>query len=444
MATVTGTDASEKINSADGVTQGNDTILGLGGNDKIFGLGGRDLILGGLGADTIDGGLGIDTADYSDSSTGVVVSLATGAGHGGTAEDDVLISIENLIGSLHDDTLIGGSDVNVLSGGQGDDRLTGGEGADLLSGGAGRDTADYYDSLTGVSVSLTTGEGRGGTAEGDRLSNIEVLSGSNFNDSLTGDASDNALIGMDGNDGLSGLDGDDRLFGGAGNDTLKGGGGADRLEGGVENDLLIGGLGDDMLIGGEGNDTASYFDSQAGVTVNLGTGAVSGGTAQGDTLIGIENVTGSSLSDTLTGDGLANRLDGDDANDTLRGGAGADTLIGGEGHDTLFGGDGADTFIWRRTDETAATLAAADDVFDFSEAAGDLLDVSLIDADTIVTGNQSFSFIGTDAFTEAGQINWFSQGGNTYIALNTDADSGAEAFIEVAGLQTVEASWFLL
>jgi Ca2+-binding RTX toxin-like protein len=173
MATVNGTNNSERIDRDDGVTDEADTIFGFGGDDTIFGFGGDDLINGGLGADRINGGAGIDTARYGDSSEGVVVSLAAGIGLGGTAEGDELISIENVTGSTHNDTLIGAISVNVLNGAGGDDRLMGGEGADTLIGGAGRDTADYYDSLSGVSVSLTTGVGSGGTAEGDQLFGIE-------------------------------------------------------------------------------------------------------------------------------------------------------------------------------------------------------------------------------------------------------------------------------
>ena len=58
------------------------------------------------------------------------------------------------------------------------------------------------------------------------------------------------------------------------------------------------------------------------MTVNLGASTASGGDAEGDTLSGIENITGSAQADTLTGDGNANTLDGDGGDDTLIGGAG--------------------------------------------------------------------------------------------------------------------------
>ena len=72
------------------------------------------------------------------------------------------------------------------------------------------------------------------------------------------------------------------------------------------------------------------------MTVNLATGAASGGDAQGDSLSGIENLTGSEQADSLTGDGDANTLDG---------GNGADTMIGGAGNDTYWVANAGDTVI---------------------------------------------------------------------------------------------------
>ena len=80
------------------------------------------------------------------------------------------------------------------------------------------------------------------------------------------------------------------------------------------------------------------------MTVDLSTGAASGGDAEGDTLQGIENLAGSGLNDTLTGDGEAN---------ILLGGAGDDLLAGGGGADTVDGGAGTDRV---RIDLTAADL----------------------------------------------------------------------------------------
>ena len=114
-------------------------------------------------------------------------------------------------------------------------------------------------------------------------------------------------------------------IGGGGNDTIIGNSSNNTLNGGGGADTLFGGIGADALIGGAGTDTANYASSSAGVTVNLLTGLGSGGDAQGDTLSGIENITGSAFADVLTGDNGAN---------TLVGGAGADVLVGGLGTDT--------------------------------------------------------------------------------------------------------------
>jgi len=250
---------------------------------------------GGGGADRLDGGAGTDFAAYTNSSA-VTVNLATGIGIGGEAVGDTFLSIEGLIGSGGNDILIGDGNANTLIGGAGNDTLVGGAGADSLDGGAGTaDFADYSASGSGVTLNLTTGIGSGGDAAGDSVIGIEGLFGSAFADVLTGDANANTLIGN------------------AGNDTLQGGAGADRLDGGA------------------GIDLADYTNSAAAVTVNLGTGAGTGGDAVGDVFVAIEGVIGSSFDDILTGDSNANTLIGNGGNDTLVGGAGADSLDGGSG-----------------------------------------------------------------------------------------------------------------
>jgi Ca2+-binding RTX toxin-like protein len=124
------------------------------------------------------------------------------------------------------------------------------------------------------------------------------------------------------------------------------------------NDILKGGGGADVLNGGWGRDTASYVDSHAAVTVNLMNGTGQGGTAQGDTLISIEDVIGSSYDDLIYGSDASNTLTGGFGNDTLKGGGGVDTLDGGAGNDNLWvdttgdiasGGAGIDTLVLGRS-----------------------------------------------------------------------------------------------
>ena len=142
-----------------------------------------------------------------------------------------------------------------------------------------------------------------------------------------GNLADN-LAGGDGNDVLVGYAGDDLLYGGNGDDIFEGGAGADRLDGGTNSAATEIGWGD----------SARYARSAAGVQVNLVTGTGSGGDAEGDLLIGIENVTGSQFADTLTGDAGGNRLSGLGGNDVINGGDGANVLDGGDGDDFINGG----------------------------------------------------------------------------------------------------------
>src|SRR5215467_13001532 len=128
MAKITGNDVINGyvlINGADGVTDGNDQIVGTWMSDHIYGGGGNDIIKGGGGADIINGGANNDGATYEDSDVGVDVSLVTGEGH-------TLISIEDLYGSKYNDKLVGDSGDNLLSGGDGNDTLKGGGGSDTL------------------------------------------------------------------------------------------------------------------------------------------------------------------------------------------------------------------------------------------------------------------------------------------------------------------------
>jgi len=327
-----------------------DTLTGDAGSNALRGLDGNDLLAGLAGADTLDGGTGVDTASYLASADGVTIDLAAGTGLGGDAEGDTLVSIENLIGSLSDDSLSGDDGANLLDGRTG---------ADILDGRGGIDTATYASSAAAVSVDLKTGRGHGGDAEGDTLVNIENLRGSVYDDVLAGDVQANRFDGNTGFDTVSyalsdaavtvdlasglGQGGDaqgdtlvniEALTGSAFNDVLRGAAGNNVLRGESGDDILEGRGGADTLDGGDGNDTASYASSSGGVTVSLTTGSGSGGDAQGDVLSGIENLDGSAQADTLTGDGNDNKLTGNAGNDLLDGRGGADTLDGGSGIDT--------------------------------------------------------------------------------------------------------------
>ena len=321
-------------------TNDDNTLTGGEGDDTISGLGGNDELIGNAGNDSIDGGTGND-------------KLVAGDGA---------------------DTLEGGAGDDELLGGSGNDSLTGGNGADSFefAAGHGGDTiADFAQGedeivLDGVKdfdseVTITDAGDDDATVTwaGGTITILNVahnlLTARDFGfeesnpstDTVPGDDEDagqdsgsETTTTSDANDTIAGIyrqgtAGNDTLWGGDGNDTLKGLGG---------NDTLHGGLGADALDGGGGSDTASYAGSNAGVNVSLQDETASGGHAEGDTLLGIENIIGSAYGDTIEGHDIDidSVLDGGDGNDSLDGGRGDDTIYGGDGDDSIHGGSGSD------------------------------------------------------------------------------------------------------
>ena len=338
-------------------------IEGGDGADTVDGGAGDDILKGGDDADYLVGSEGNDTASYEDSSAGVTVNLSTGIGNDGDAEGDNLKEVENLIGSKQNDRLIGNDDANIFAGGVG---------ADFLDGGLGTDTATYENSEDGVEVDLTAGVGNEGDAQGDRLTNIENIIGSEDEDKLIGNDSDNSFFGRDEEDELHGNGGNDYLSGGKDYDTLFGGSGEDTLKGDSGSDTLEGGSDGDVIDGGAGIDTVSYRDSQS-VNINLATGVVSGGDANGDSLLNIENIIGSGEEDILRGDSR---------NNVLEGGAGGDFLDGGIGSDTAS----------YKNSQVGVNLNLSANRFSGGDAQGDRLvnieNLSGSEQDDIIVGNE--------------------------------------------------------
>jgi Ca2+-binding RTX toxin-like protein len=156
---------------------------------------------------------------------------------------------------------------------------------------------------------------------------------------MTGSGGGNSLVMNEVNDTI--------IYGLGGGDTFTGGAGNDTLFGQVANDTLVGGLGDDLLHGGDGTDTASYATANGAVSANLTTGQASGA-AGNDTLVSIENVTGSDFNDTFAGDAANNVFNGRGGTDTvILAGAAGDYQFGtNAGNVTVTnrnGGEGTDT-----------------------------------------------------------------------------------------------------
>jgi Ca2+-binding RTX toxin-like protein len=284
----------------------------------------------------------------------------------------------------------------VIWGNAGNNTLAGLGGADYIDGGAGTDTASYAASGAGVNVSLVTAApggigGIGGDAQGDTLVNIENLTGSNFDDTLEGNAGNNVLVG-----GLNGAAGD----------------------------------------------TVSYAHAASGangvgVTVNLSTtSAQNTVTAGTDTLSGFENLTGSEFNDTLTGTSGNNVLTGLGGNDKLNGGDGNDTLVGGLGADTLTGGNGEDLFFYLSAKEGGDTIqdfVVTDDTLGFS-ASG--FGGGLVAGEHLVSGTTFIASAAPTATTDAGT---FLYNTGTHDLLWDGDGSGGGAAVQIVHFTTAVA-----
>jgi Ca2+-binding RTX toxin-like protein len=176
--------------------------------------------------------------------------------------------------------------------------------------------------------------------------------------------------------------------------VLSGGSGNDRLFGGNGNDEFSGGNGNDELYGGSGNDY----------------------------------------------------LDGNDGNDTLIGGSGNDILVGGRGKDTLSGQAGNDIYRYGSTSESTVG-AQRDIIYDFS-VASDKLDLSLIDANLSIAGDQAFAFIGNNNFSaEGGQVRFYTSGRNLIVQAEIKGDDNIIADMEIqlnVGLASITAASIIL
>jgi len=271
----------------------------------------------------------------------------------------------NILGSDDPDKIISHEGDDVIIGGRGDDRIMGGEGADIIDGGDGdKDFALYHRSTEGVNINLETGEVSGGDAAGDSITNIEGVVGSKHDD---------ILVGNDMNNIINGNAGDDNIIGGNGNDVLRGQDGDDIISGGIGLDRLVGGSGADILDGGDGDrDYAIYRHSSEAINIDLEEQVASGGEAEGDVLINIENIIASLNDDVVIGDDSRNILRGLDGDDNLSGREGNDLLIGGLGADILDGGEGRDRAFYNKSLE-AVTIDLETNINEGGEAQGDIL-----------------------------------------------------------------------
>lgn len=431
MATIIGTGGDDVLHGASGADVFD---LSQGGEDSAAGKAGDDLFKMGAALDAGDhivGDGGYDTVTLNgDYSAGLAIGAATlvdieeidlAAGHSYniTGLTDANASAGLVVDAHHlgsaDSAFVeaGGFDGQLtMIGGAGADHFGFGEGRDVLSGGDGQD--DFFASgAFNKHVQLDGGAGydnlflQGGTVKltAHDAGHIEEV---RFAAAATVKAHDDfvavgqAMVVLVGGGGVSfdarhetngaysmvGGAGDDRFLGGDGNDTVSGGAGSNTLNGGVGDDVLTvddNSATNDRVFGGAGND---YIRT-------LGTGDIVNGGAGNDFIAMGGAVT------------------------TLYGGLGADTLEGGSAN--------PNTYLYH---SAAESTAAATDQID-NLLSDDIIDLSMIDADTTTAGDQAFHLVAS--FTgHAGELAlvYDSVAHLTVIEGDTNGDGTADLVIE--------------
>jgi Ca2+-binding RTX toxin-like protein len=364
---------------------GNDVLIGNKFENLILAGLGNDLIVAGAGIDTVRGNGGNDeisvgdTVSYTGSSAIQVNLELSGPQSGGDAEGDVLVGIENVIGSAYADEFEGSSVVNRLEGRSGQDTFfiptIAGANGDVLDGGFDNDTLDL--SLATFTSLLTDPNGV------DKFRFIVDLNAGSVKAAgmSTGLTSIENIVGSD----LA-----DKLIGNAGDNVINGGGGSD---------WIFGGAGADIIDGGDGRNKINYIDSNAAVDIDLNRLEQIGGHAQGDQLTNILAVDGSNYADTIKlkseGWGFVWAAGG---NDKIYGGTGQHNIYGDAGNDTFYYGGGKSTFYGGiGTNTLDLSLVDKGYLFDLGSAQKVVLEnVSQQNADETISFFETQRFIGSE------------------------------------------------
>lgn len=410
---------------------GGDQLRGRAGMDFLSGHDGDDLLDGGSGADRLYGGSGNDKYIFTlgdtlvekpNEGTDTVIVIdqsyslrrnfeeihyaqidTEGLTLRGNNDDnlikynDSLVKEKDLHGLVTGSLLVGkGGDDNLI-GSPLNDTLDGGSGGDVMQGGRGDDT--YYYNSTEDQIDEEIDSGTDTILASIDLNMLymphvehaQFVSGNPRN--IIGNANDNLISGNIEHNVLLGGDGNDSLTGGFGNDSLDGGSGADTLFGGSGRDqYTIRGI-NDVIQESEMNTDIDHVKSYVSFSLVANRfGQV------GD----IENL--SLLGNQATyayGNSLDNSIAGNDLDNTLMGFGGMDIITGGLGADRITGGDDSDTFLYTSISESP--FGENDVITDFNRSQFDLIDLTEIDANVNIAGDQAFELsFSSDIIPEAG------------------------------------------
>ena len=386
------------------------------------------------------------------------------------------------------------SDGNGIVGNAGDNRITVTAGVDAVDGGAGDDrlVVDYRlatGAVTGDSASNFSEAGGGGrtvTVTDGTVEHFTILTGSGADTITTGAGNDiiktgrgaatvtagqgyNIIIGGGNADTITALDGGNVIRTGNGTNTVTTGGGVDIVATGKGADTVVtGGSHDEITVRGGSDDINAgagrdrLIIDYSEMTTNV-SGGITGGIGRtgyvghvADLMVSVVDFSNSESftittgsgndalttgngNDILSGNRGQDRFASGAGRDHLFGGAGADVLRGGLGADVVVGGAGADVFVFASAFEAGRGLDH-DVIRDFLHGT-DRIDLSGIDANTGLSGDQGFDFIGSAGFSAvAGQLR-FAKG---MVSGDVDGDGIADFRIEIGAQPGLTQADFLL
>ncbi|MEP4034979.1 calcium-binding protein [Pseudophaeobacter sp.] len=237
---------------------------------------------------------------------------------------------------------------------------------------------------------------------------VDILSGTEIGDSISGLGGDDQIHGYAGGDSLDGGEGDDRMHGGSGTDTLTGGEGSDLLHGEYGDDSLGGGAGDDNLFGHFGADTLLG-----------GAGDDQGHGGQGD--------------DSLNGGSGNDAFHGNDGNDSLQGGAGQDSLFGGVGNDLVWGADDGTQVDYLNGGAGDDTLVAgAGDIVTAGDGADEIW------AEDLTGSGAAVQLMDFDSAEDQLVVFWNPDGeAEPEISIEADSDDPSQQVVHVNGSEVL-------
>lgn len=302
----------------------------------------------------------------------------------------------------------------------------------------------------------------------------------------TGDAAADTITGDDLRDVVNAGDGSDTIRGGGNADTLNGDGGNDTftfatgeagpnesVDGGADNDRILAlssvsflnatltsieeiefnagapvatvqvranqfgpGLSANLVVDGNATNIADTLRVVMGVDGNVDLSRL--------TFLDFDTAGTENDRILIVGDNNAEAIVGSDVRDDINSSGGNDVLRGGDGGDVMNAGVGADRFDYNDIADSTLGAAGRDEITLFSQAQGDTIDLSTIDANAGLPGNQAFTFIGGAAFSGPGQVRFVQAGGDTYVYVNVNNAPGTDMAIKINNVVNLTAADFVL